>query len=225
MLFDHIISLGGDCFPRVSLTKIKIKKDRAQGELSYPFDLAVTPLKNVIEMIWSDFDKFHEYKLEEVDNEILIESVNYPGTYLNHESPMKVNIFYENEGPLYFVKCKYEKLKERYSNRIDNFREKLGSDKKILFVIHLTACTSNDDVIRLVKAIEARYPTLEFKIVVVHLYKPVLTNVESTEKVIFYEDIVDHTWNCTEEYTYMLAEKLKFFMMNKVFEPSQQFPI
>jgi len=225
MLFDHIISLGGDCFPRVSLTKIKIKKDRSQGELSYPFDLSVTPLKNVIDMIWSDFDKFHEYKLEEVDNEILIELVNYPGTYLNHESPMKDNIFYEQEGSLYFVKDKYKKLKERYINRIDNFRKILSSEKNILFVLHLTGCTSNEDIIRLTKAIEAMYPKLEFRIVVVHLYKPVLTNVECSEKVFFYEDIVDQTWNCTENYTSALAIKLKTFMMEEVFQMSQEFPI
>ena len=222
-MFDHIVSLGGDCFPRVSLSKVGIKKLRAQGERSYPFDLAVTPLKSVIEMIWNDFSGYHEYKLVEKEGELLIELVKYPGTFLNHESPMSNNFF--ESGPLQYVKNNFEELRKRYSNRIDNFREILNSDNKVLFVVHLTECTSENDVIRLIKTIEGCHPLLVFQVLVIRLYHPVQTNIKSTEKIIFYEDLIEFTWNSSEKFTHALAEKLKTFLLSHVFDNSQSFPI
>jgi hypothetical protein len=101
----------------------------------------------------------------------------------------------------------------------------LGSEKNILFVIHLTGCTSNNDIIKLTKAIEASYPSLKFKILVIRLYEPVLTNIEKSEKIIFYEDIATNTWNCTEEYTYHLANNLKVYLSQNLFKESQTIPI
>ena len=47
---DKYITLGVNCFPRTKLTKFGIKAKKADGELSYPFDLCAIQLESVAQI-------------------------------------------------------------------------------------------------------------------------------------------------------------------------------
>lgn len=56
----NIVSLGYNCFPRTLLTRYEIKKTKAQGELTLPFDLAAFATKEITASLRYDFKYFFD---------------------------------------------------------------------------------------------------------------------------------------------------------------------
>ncbi|NET10325.1 MAG: hypothetical protein F6K16_37625 [Symploca sp. SIO2B6] len=125
----RIISLGEDCLPRVIFTRWGLKRTRAQGELSCPFDLAVHPYPSVCKLIENNFQNYLDRnKLEKQENHrahfgIPLVINKALGCVFNHE---RGNKWTENDFS-YFI--------ERYRKRISNFYQYISTEH-ILFFIH-----------------------------------------------------------------------------------------
>lgn len=112
----NIIPLGQNCMPRVILTRYGIKPHKFQGELTYPFDLAVFGIPEITKTLKTDFNEFFdnlEYK-----NNCWIKAPNC--IEFCHDKRFK-----ENDK---------QKLIDLYSKRIENFRNAINDETPILFV-------------------------------------------------------------------------------------------
>lgn len=56
----HVISLGTNCFPRMTLNLWGLKPRKAEGELSMPFDLSVHPLPVVVKYLKNHFEGYFD---------------------------------------------------------------------------------------------------------------------------------------------------------------------
>lgn len=125
----EIVSLGQNCLPRTILTRWGIKPSKAQGELSCPFDLVKHELDRIIYYIENDFEGYFD-------------DLYFKLCKKNFFDFRGRGVWIKNDGTIFFhdKDCKKddkEKLIQRISRRIDNFREIIKSDKPILFVMNV----------------------------------------------------------------------------------------
>lgn len=191
MKFNHIISLGSDCLPRLTLTKYLIKKSKKEGELSCPFDLSVTNVNDLIKLLENNFKDFMNseyFYMKKFDNIEVISHKIYTNTHFNHESPFMTN---EN-----FIENDYQKLKERYNERIKNFYKYINDDN-ILFVYNVR---DNININDLLNCLSNTFPNLSYKLCVIHLYKNIICNIDLTnDHVIYIPYFMKDIWNKDEE--------------------------
>ena len=118
----RFIPLGEDCFGRSILHQLGYKRSKSEGELSYPFDLSVTPCLSVSQLIASNFSYF-------MDPRYLVWNDSHPahGRY---------RIEFNHEQGEYFRDHNYKRLRERYAKRILNFRNTISESRPIIFVVH-----------------------------------------------------------------------------------------
>ncbi len=128
-----IISLGRNCFSRRILTENGIKPAKSEGELSLPFDLCVTPINSVIEIIKNNFADYFD-DLEYNYNQC---------SWYNK----KYNIFYNHDRDC--DEDNKEKLIERYKNRIENFRKIIKEDYYFYFTVTSDEKLKQDEVDKL----------------------------------------------------------------------------
>lgn len=113
---NRYIPLGTNCFVRVKLSHYGIKPKKKFGEKTCPFDLCVTPIDFIDQILANDFK-----------------------TYFNHleysdDQKMWINPFYKMKYPHdRDIKSK-DKFIRRYSDRINNFRKILNSEKDLIFI-------------------------------------------------------------------------------------------
>lgn len=114
----QIISLGHNCIPRTVLTRAGIKPRKLQGELTYPFDLAITGVFEITKNLKNDFKEF-------------LYNLNYrkdEGFWVKEPDCIK------------FVHDKKFKFKDKekfiktYEKRIENFRKEIKNPIPILFI-------------------------------------------------------------------------------------------
>ena len=122
--WTNVVSLGTDCLPRTVATRWGLKRPRALGEQSHPFDLSITPIGSVTAILEASFVDF----LEELryDSEL-----GYPvhgkfGIWFNHEVGQA---WAEND---------FAQFRSRYANRIRNFKYALCNGAHTTLVIHIT---------------------------------------------------------------------------------------
>jgi hypothetical protein len=114
-----IVSLGWNCFSRSIPTEWGIKKYKAEGELSCPYDLAMIPIKTTLKLIrngWKD-EIFSDFRR---DKEGWWFCDKY-GMIFNHDTEID----------------SLEELKKRYQQREVNFK-KYSSNKYGTIYIHTT---------------------------------------------------------------------------------------
>lgn len=140
------ISLGWNCAPAI-MRKNKFKLSKENGYKTCPFDLCVTPYNGLIDCLKTDFSDFFNLRIE---NGIIMNKYNM---WFNHEAPMEL---YANNN--------FEKFKERYTNRINNFKEYLSGVFEVCF-IHSDPFHSSEEIY---KIITEKYPNLKFKIISIH---------------------------------------------------------
>jgi hypothetical protein len=118
----RFIPLGEDCFGRSILHQLGYKQSKAEGELSYPFDLSVTPCLSASQLIASNFSYF-------MDPRYLVWKDGHPahGRY---------RIEFNHEQGEYFREHNYKRLRERYAKRILNLRNTISGGHPIVFVVH-----------------------------------------------------------------------------------------
>lgn len=161
------ISLGFRCLSAQRGVELGLRGTKKLGYKTCPFDLMVSPYKQMIECIKNDFADFvnPEYlKVEkQVDNDIYIKNIKYEFIF-NHESPVHANFCTIERWPLgkdHFVLNNYKLLIERYQTRIDNFRAYVNDPN---VQVHFIVQRYNAPPIELEQVLSSKYPDLDFKI-------------------------------------------------------------
>jgi hypothetical protein len=128
----NIVSLGDNCIPRNILTRFGLKKTKAEGELSTPFDLAIHPVSTVAELIDTGFcDYLNPAELK----------IGY-----GHPVHDRLRVMFNHESPTEFRVNNYEKLISRYKARIANFYSIISTGKN-LFVVNTNKRQGIDELI------------------------------------------------------------------------------
>ena len=124
-LFSYrIISLGCVCFARTVPTLWGIKPRKAQGEVGYPFDLSNSYLDAITKCLTTDFkDYFKDLKFSD---QLGMWCTNNEHLQYCHEHDLTKN--------------DRDKIIERFSQRIENLREILKSDKRPAIFINYYRC-------------------------------------------------------------------------------------
>jgi hypothetical protein len=94
--------------------------------------------------------------------DIVIQNKHYNFIF-NHESPHHKNLWITEKwegGKGHFADNNFKKFIERYTTRIENFRNYLTSGEKILFII----TKENENLRELHDALRERYPALDYSI-------------------------------------------------------------
>jgi hypothetical protein len=165
------ISLGNVCYSAEYGVQNGLRKTKAQGYNTCPFDLMVSNYKGIVDCINDDFLYFcdTEYLTFTNDpNDYLIFNKKYNFIF-NHESPHHANLHsIQNwpEGPYHFTNNNCKNFIERYNRRINSFRQYLNdSNNYIIFIIQFKYDTNpNDDVDELRRALKIKYPNLKYEI-------------------------------------------------------------
>ena len=170
------ISLGWNCYSAVKAVEMGIRSRKADGYTTCPFDEALTNYPGIVECIRDDFSEFFDLEMCEVPDtnpyctgESLIRNKKYRFVF-NHESPGHgVDLWRIEQWPGgrgHFVYNSFEKFKERYERRIQNFRNYLLSGKEVTFVITRPNPIDTADLDAVLKE---KYPQLSYKIVYLDL--------------------------------------------------------
>ena len=114
----HIISLGTNCFVRMTLNLWELKPRKAEGEKTMPFDLSIHPLDRVIHILKSDFKGYFDNIDYDTANNYWVNNISQIKYVHDHETDKQIFI-------------------ERFSRRIENFRAALSDDIPCLFICHV----------------------------------------------------------------------------------------
>jgi hypothetical protein len=138
------ISLGYNCDPRIYI-KHELGLSKENGYNSCPFDLCITPFESLYKCIETDFKYFFDdLKLiswacpvdrpkDDIENKHAI--TNHYNMIFNHESSGFSHTFNIGKNDdLFYFRNNFEKFKERYSVRINNFRDYIRNYDKIIFI-------------------------------------------------------------------------------------------
>ena len=170
------ISLGNVC-PSAEFRAKELGFTKKTGYKTCPFDLMVSNLNGIIDCLNTDFKYFFDPKflerkdlgIENGEERFMIRNTKYKFGF-NHES---FNIgeayLYEREnwenGVYTFVNNNFEKLVERYTKRIDNFKYYCESDYYVTFILQFVVDKySAETMNRLHDAIKNRFPKLKYEI-------------------------------------------------------------
>lgn len=170
------ISLGWDCGPATYAVNKKLRETKNNGYMTCPFDLMITNYDGIVECIKDDFQylcdpRYIELKTVQKDCQYLslkkddkiIVNTKYNFIF-NHESPNHGNLYlHENwpKGTYHFVLNNFEEFINRYKKRIQNFKNYIHSNNRIMFIFskinnNLDSCKELCDVIKL------KYPNLDY---------------------------------------------------------------
>jgi hypothetical protein len=158
------ISIGYNCNPRLYM-KYSLKITKSNGYNTCPFDLCITPFESLYKCIETDFLYFFDdLKLITGENAKGDRSfcgpgglniTNSYGMTFNHEGSTHSHLFQEgrNDDDFYH-RNNFQKFRERYEKRIQNFKNYLKSEKDITFVFH---SYTDEQINRLKKLLIIRY--------------------------------------------------------------------
>jgi hypothetical protein len=171
------ISLGWNCYSAAKGVEMGIRSKKADGYTTCPFDEALTNYPGVVECIRDDFASFFDLELFKVSDtspyctgNTLIRSTKYKFVF-NHESPGHADLWHSERWPggiNHFVANSFEKFKERYEKRIQNFRNYLNSGENVTFLLTRPYPI---DTIELETVLEEKYPELNYRIEYLNLQK------------------------------------------------------
>jgi hypothetical protein len=142
------ISLGWNCYAATYgvTNNIRIKKEN--GYKTCPFDECVSNYHGIIKCINDDFKFFCDDSYLEIikapeqaghipKGELLLYNTYYNFIF-THESPGYANLYIQQEWPggkSHYIDNNYHFFKERYTRRIQNFRNYINSSQGIKFII------------------------------------------------------------------------------------------
>jgi hypothetical protein len=169
------ISLGWNCHSAIWSVNNNIRKHKATGYNTCPFDIMVTNYKGLINCLNDDFkflynENYLELIKETKENEYSIYNTKYNFIF-NHESPGHADLYISEkwqEGINHFTNNNFKNLKDRYSKRIDNFRSYLSDPNNYITFVITSFEKTDDDILDLKLAIEKHYPTLKYKIIILN---------------------------------------------------------
>ena len=161
------ISLGWNCHSASYGVSTGLRSTKANGYKTCPFDEALTNYEGVIACIADDFKHFMDLELINIPddspymaNETLIYNAKYRFIF-NHESPGHGKLWETQSWPggeAHYIKNEFKLFKERYTRRIQNFRDYLSSGQHINFIICKDVNTTSElDVV-----LREKYPALRY---------------------------------------------------------------
>ena len=142
----HVISLGTNCFPRMTLNLWGLKPRKAEGEPSMPFDLSVHPLPVVVKYLKNHFEGYFD----------AVEFDEKNGYWVNPSDGIKFIHDKQNDRD-FFV--------DRYRKRIANLWAALDDDKPCLLVCHDMGGVDTAKVNELYDFIQTRCGRKKFKLI------------------------------------------------------------
>lgn len=168
------ISLGWNCSSAVLGVEHGYRSQKKDGYKTCPFDEMITSYHGIVDCIEDDFQDFctpEFLELKQISNEskycqgdLLIYNTKYRFLF-NHESPGHANLWKDQGWPggkCHYIENNYEKFRERYSRRIQNFRTYLQSGEEIVFLV---IPPREDNYIKLRTVLSEKYPTVKYSIV------------------------------------------------------------
>ena len=161
----EIISLGLDCAVRRYLTMGGLKKTKAQGELSMPFDLSYNPTKSLIKILKNNFDDYF--------NNLAFRK----GRWINK----KYRIAFNHDKD-----CGSDakiKLISRFAKRIENFNNIMNTNNCIYFILKSTSGKS--EIVELYKLLKKKRKNLPFKLIVLDMEEKIKKGMKNNNIVIF----------------------------------------
>jgi hypothetical protein len=163
------ISLGNVCNSAVYGIQNGLRGDKLSGYNTCPFDLMISNYKGICKCIEDDFLHFCDPK-HLIKRKILYN--NYYDFFFNHEYNPEKKLHEKQKWPggvEHFVKNNFKNFKERYSKRIENFKNYLKNPNYfIVFIIQFKKEDQpNKDLKELRDILKKKYPNLqyEFKII------------------------------------------------------------
>ena len=126
---NYFICLGTNCFPHKMLSRIGIKPRKKEGELSCPFDLCITSVHSIAQILENNFSDYLENIVYNTQNPQNNKSLRYRN--------IKYDINYIHDGCLKNI----EELKLRYKKRIENFINLSANQKEIAYLL----CVFNNE--------------------------------------------------------------------------------
>jgi hypothetical protein len=168
------ISLGWSCNSAIHGVDNGIRKRKADGYMTCPFDEMITNYKGIIDCLNDDFQYFYDESYINIiqvnENEQSIENTKYNFIY-NHESPGHADLYIKEEWPEginHFINNNYLHFKKRYLDRINNFRNYLRDPNNYIRFILTSWMKTHDDIFDLKQAIEKHYPELKYEIIIIN---------------------------------------------------------
>lgn len=149
-MFDHIISLGEDCFPRLFIDKYHLRKN---FPTRMPFDGSIHPFDTMCDLIENDFENYSNN----------IEYLNHNPSHGFCFKHKKYNLLWNHE-KTNDISC----LKHQLEKRANQFINTLSRRNKVLFLFH--ARNSNFSLDKLNLIIEKKYPNLNYKILALSIF-------------------------------------------------------
>jgi hypothetical protein len=140
------ISIGYNCNPRIHIRN-SLQISKSNGYKTCPFDLCVTPFESLYKCLETDFLYFFDdLRLISGSNACGDRPLcgkggnnitNYYGITFNHEGSTHSHMFNEGKNDdEFYIRNDFQKFKERYTERIKNFKEYLKTSKNITFIYH-----------------------------------------------------------------------------------------
>lgn len=169
------ISLGYNCHSANWGVENNVRSKKCDGYKTCPFDKMVTNYKGIVDCLNDDFLYFYDENFLEMVKEIKEdEYAIYNNKYnfvFNHESPGHADLYIsENwkEGINHYTNNNFLNLKERYSNRINNFRSYLSDPNNYISFIINSWNKTQDDIKDLKMAIEKHYPNIKYQVIILN---------------------------------------------------------
>ena len=144
-----IISLGWDCLPRKLLTQWGIKPTKAEGEMSYPFDLAMHNLHYVIKILENDFQEY------------LTKIVYFPEKKEWYNDIY--HVIYNHDETL----SQKEEFIGRYYKRINNFHHVIKNFDNLIFIYHALPDDLVSDIYKLLQILTKLVKEKNFHLIVI----------------------------------------------------------
>lgn len=189
-LFSYrIISLGSDCFSRTVPTLWGIKPRKAQGEVSYPFDLSTNVLSGIVKNLDEDFAHYFD-------------TLCFNGRFW--ELPGSQTVFSHEYD---CAKQDEKRIRERFIRRINNLRQAFKDEKPTLFIQHfvkgLNDCSPTQTAElynRLYQTLSERRRKRPFKLLIVDYYRYIPATQLHPEMVLLAPDYLpdNYVWNYPE---------------------------
>ncbi len=177
---NTFIALGTNCYVRTKLTQYGIKALKKYGELSYPFDLCVTPIESIAGIIEKDFSDYLE-DIQQTKNK----DFNWENT--------KYNIQYQHDKNL-----SIKDFLKRYKKRIKNFKQ-LYKQENICYITTVKNPYDVKDINRIYNALRHKHGiNTKFKYFVCNFIsqnEKKFINKQKLNEEILYTEII-----CSESY-------------------------
>ncbi len=167
------ISLGWNCYPATHGVESGLRKQKKDGYKTCPFDEMITNYDGIVQCIEEDFTDFYNPEYLEIKvipseskyltDDFIIYNKKYKFLF-NHESPGHARLWIRQQwegGINHYIANNFEKFRERYARRIQNFRDYLNSGEQVIFLI---VPEQDNNFSRLRNALDKHYHTLKYTI-------------------------------------------------------------